>query len=71
VNRLAIALAAYLVLGVLVWSTIADSRIRLATLAILGMFAVKTWIRRKDAGPLAEGSDADENQADVAREVDS
>ena len=47
-NRLAMALAAYVVLAVLVWSTISDSRIRLVTLAILGMFAVKTWLHRKD-----------------------
>jgi len=39
---------AYVVLGGLVWTTITDSRIRLATLAILAMFAVKTWVRRKE-----------------------
>jgi len=33
---------------VLVWTTIGDQRIRLATLAILAMFALKTWVRRKD-----------------------
>ena len=48
-NRLAIAMAAYVVLGVLSWTTIGDQRIRLVTLAILAMFAVKTWVRRKDA----------------------
>jgi hypothetical protein len=48
VSRLSIALAAYVVLGVLSWTTIADQRIRLVTLAILAMFAVKTIVRRKD-----------------------
>ena len=48
VNRISIALAAYVVLGVLSWTTIADQRIRLTTLAILAMFAVKTIVRRKD-----------------------
>jgi uncharacterized membrane protein YccC len=48
VNRLAGALIAYLVLGVLTWLTISDSRIRAATLAILALFAVKSWLRRKD-----------------------
>jgi len=48
VNRLLIGLVAYVVLGVLVWATISDQRIRIATLAILAMFAVKTWVRRKD-----------------------
>ncbi len=48
VNRLAGALIAYVVLGVLTWLTISDSRIRGGTLAILAMFAVKSWVRRKD-----------------------
>jgi hypothetical protein len=59
VNRLAMALAAYVVIGVLVWSTISDSRIRLVTLAILGVFALKTWLHRKDAGPVEGGADRD------------
>jgi len=47
-KRLIIALAAFVVLGILSWNTISDQRIRLATLAILAMFALKTWVRRKD-----------------------
>jgi hypothetical protein len=41
-------MAAYVVLGGLVWATIQDHRIRVATLAILALFAVKTWVRRKE-----------------------
>jgi len=48
VNRLYAGLTAFVALGVLAWMTISDPRIRLATLAILVMFAVKTWVRRKD-----------------------
>jgi hypothetical protein len=48
VNRLTIALAAYVALGLLTWATISDPRIRLVTLVILAMFAVRTWLRRKD-----------------------
>jgi len=48
VNRLIAGLVAYVVLGVLVWTTISDPRIRLVTLAILAMFALKTWVRRRD-----------------------
>jgi hypothetical protein len=48
VNRLALALAAYVALGILSWTTLGDQRIRLVTLAILAMFAVKTVMRRKD-----------------------
>ena len=48
VNRLAVALIAYAVLGVLTWMTISDARIRAGTLAILVLFAFKSWVRRKD-----------------------
>ena len=48
VKRLIIALAAFVALGILSWTTIGDQRIRLVTLAILAMFALKTWVRRKD-----------------------
>ena len=48
VNRLAAALIVYAVLGVLTWTTIGDTRIRAGTLAILALFAMKSWIRRKD-----------------------
>ncbi len=56
-NRLIAGLIAYVVLGVLVWTTISDSRIRLATLAILAMFALKTWVRRRDFMHPDKGSD--------------
>ena len=42
------ALIAYVVLGVLSFTTLTDPRIRAATLLILALFAVKTWLRRKD-----------------------
>ncbi|HET9363430.1 MAG TPA: hypothetical protein VFP71_00430 [Candidatus Angelobacter sp.] len=43
-----VALVAYVALAVLTWTTISDQRVRLVTIAILAMFAVKTWVRRKD-----------------------
>jgi len=49
VTRLAIAMAAFVGLGVLAWTTLSDEKIRLLTLAILAMFAFKTWVRRKQA----------------------
>jgi hypothetical protein len=49
VSRLTGALLAYVVLGVLAATTLSDSRIRAVTLLILGLFAFKTWVRRKDA----------------------
>ncbi len=58
-NRLAAALIAYVVLGVLTWTTISDQRIRAVTLLILAMFAVKSWLRRKDVLHPDSGNDAD------------
>ena len=48
VNRFLLAMVAYAVLGVLSWNTITDEKLRLATLAVLVLFAVKTVVRRKD-----------------------
>jgi len=42
-KRLGIALGAFAVLMVLTWITIDDQKFRLAALAILAMFAVRTW----------------------------
>ena len=48
-TRFALAMAAFVGLGILSWTTLSDARVRLATLAVLAMFALKTWVRRKDA----------------------
>ena len=56
-NRLAAALIAYVGLGVLTWMTISDARIRAGTLAILFLFAFKSWVRRKDV--MHPGSERD------------
>jgi hypothetical protein len=45
---LALALLAYAAIAVLALKTLDDPRIRAVTLLILAMFAVKTWVRRKD-----------------------
>ena len=47
-KRLVLALAAYVALAGLAFATLPDQRMRAVTLAILAMFAVKTWVRRKD-----------------------
>jgi hypothetical protein len=47
-NRLAAALIAYAVLGVLAWLTISDPRIRAVPLGILVLFAVKSVLRRNE-----------------------
>ena len=56
-NRLSIAFGVYILLGVLAWTTLTDEKIRLVTFAILGLFAVKTLLHRKDVmGSDDEGS---------------
>jgi hypothetical protein len=47
-SRLAKALIAYSVLAVLALATLSDFRIRSMTLLIIGLFAFKSWVRRKD-----------------------
>ena len=47
VNRLLVAFAAFAILAGLAWTTLPDDRIRAITLAIVGLFAVKTWLHRK------------------------
>ena len=47
-NRLAGSLIAYAVLGILTWATITDPKLRAGTLLILGLFAVKSLLRRRD-----------------------
>jgi hypothetical protein len=42
-KRLWTALALFVVLALLAWNTIDDQKFRLATVAVLAMFAVRTW----------------------------
>ncbi len=42
-NRLWVALGAYAVLAILAAATISDQKFKLATLAVLAMFAIRTW----------------------------
>jgi len=47
-KRLLLAFVAYAAVAVLAFKTLDDPRVRGVTLEILAMFAVKTWVRRKD-----------------------
>jgi hypothetical protein len=64
VNRLAAALIAYAVLGVLAWVTISDARIRAVPLGILVLFAVKSVLRRHEVMHADEAED--EESKDLA-----
>ena len=48
VNRFWLAMVAYVAIAVLAWNTLTDEKLRLATLAVLALFAVKTIVRRSD-----------------------
>jgi len=61
VTRFLLAMAAFVVLGILTWSTITDEKLRLATIAVLALFAVKTVLRRKD-GIHPDGSSDGNNE---------
>ena len=58
-KRLVIALAAYVALAALAFATLPDQRVRGVTLAVLAMFAVKTWVRRKEMMHPGNGSSED------------
>ena len=49
ISRFTMAMAAYVAIAVLAWNTLTDEKLRLATFAVLALFAVKTLVRRKDA----------------------
>jgi hypothetical protein len=48
ISRFTMAMVAYVAIAVLAWNTLTDGKLRLATLAVLALFAVKTLVRRKD-----------------------
>jgi hypothetical protein len=48
VNRFWLAMVAYVAIAVLAWNTLTDEKLRMATLVVLALFAVKTVVRRKD-----------------------
>jgi hypothetical protein len=65
VNRLAAALIAYVVLAVLTWTTITDPKFRAGTLVILGLFALKSWVRRNDVMHPDKSSGADDVHSEL------
>jgi hypothetical protein len=42
-KRFSVAMGAFALLMILTWTTIDDQKFRLAAMAILAMFAVRTW----------------------------
>jgi uncharacterized membrane protein YfcA len=48
-SRFSIAMTLYAVLAVLALVTLSDEKFRLVTLAILALFAVRTWVQHRHA----------------------
>ena len=65
-NRLAAALIAYAVLGVLSWVTISDTRVRAVPLGILLLFAVKSVLRRNETMHSDKPEAEEEERKDLA-----
>ena len=42
-KKLVVAIAIYAVLAVLAWTTLSDPKFKYATVAVLAMFALRTW----------------------------
>ena len=61
-KRLWVALGAFAVLMILTWITIDDQKFRLAALAILAMFAVRTWSHSRKLQSEQEGSRSDDEE---------
>jgi hypothetical protein len=52
-TKLIVALGMYVVLGIVAFSTLENERVRMATILLLGMFAVRTLVesrRRREEG---------------------
>ena len=49
-KKLVVAFAIYAVLAALAWTTLSEPKFRYATIAVLAMFALRTWSwsRKKD-----------------------
>ena len=65
-NRLAAALIAYAVLGILTWVTIGDTRIRAVPLGILLLFAIKSVLRRNETMHADEPEAESDERKDLA-----
>jgi hypothetical protein len=46
-NKFAVAMTLFALLAALSWLLLSDPKLRLVTLALLALFAVKTWIHHR------------------------
>jgi hypothetical protein len=64
VSRFSIALALFGLLGLVAWLTLPDPKVRGVTLAVLAMFAVKSWLHHRRAALERTQSDAELGEAE-------
>jgi hypothetical protein len=62
VSRFSIALAAYALLGLLTWLTIADQKFRAVTLVVLAAFALRTLVHHRHQPGGAESDSEGEHR---------
>ena len=65
-KRFSVAMGLFALLMILAWTTIDDQKFRLAAMAILAMFAMRTWNHHRKLQNEAERSRA-EGSADDSR----
>jgi len=58
-RKLLVALGAFVVLAALAWQTLSDERIRWVTLAVLGLFTVRTLVHWRREQQAVHKSDSD------------
>jgi hypothetical protein len=55
-------MVAFVALGVFSWAHLSDPRLRAMTLAVLGMFAARTWLARHRLAAPKDKQDANGNE---------
>ena len=61
-KRLWLAMGGFAVLMILAWTTLGDSRFRFGALAIVAMFAVRTWSHHRKLQNEAERESTDDSR---------
>jgi len=61
-KRFSVAMGAFALLMILTWTTIDDQKFRLAAIAILAMFAIRTWSHHRKLQHEAERERADDSR---------
>ena len=61
-KRFSVAMGAFALLVILTWTTIDDQKFRLAAMAILAMFAIRTWSHHRKLQQETESSEGEKDR---------